>query len=459
MERKEAIVLVLVTALILATFIGLVKAQGGSPADPIMVPIGGGTYNGTLPNGSNYGCYYNVSGYLNHNITVTLYTDDSKWLIMLYGPPSQSQLVPPGIGLENFTYPVTIPGNYCIEVYRNDVSSGNYTISIAPLNLLPFVPTFLSSPPGPTYLYSSYGFTVSAADPESDNVSYKLDWGDNTTTITGLHLSNQPVTVSHLWTQPNAISQPYLVKVQATDQYGNSSDYSAPLSYVMTQNDAGSGGDAGNSFSNALILNSTSYNMTSYTFTGALYHYDENLGRGDGADYYNFTVNSGDWMHVALAPLTNFSCLMILYAPGGDPVTPIGTNPIDMNAAYPGTWTIAVLLNDNTYGEYSINLSVNLAVHLTVAVNNSPPEGITITINGHAHIVHKGSPITVTVTTGWNNITADYGFLVPIPPGDYYYVYLFTRWSDGSTANPRSVYLSQDWTVTAIYVRQRGIIL
>lgn len=459
MERRKAIATVLLTALILATFIGLVKAQGGSPADPIMVPIGGGTYNGTLPNGSNHGCYYNVSGYFNHNITVTLYTDDSNWLTMLYGPPSQSQLVPPGIGLNNFTYLVTIPGNYCIEVYRNDVSSGNYTINIAPLNLLPFVPTFSFSPASPTYVYTSYNFAVSTTDPEGDNVSYKLDWGDNTTTITGLYPSNQTATVSHLWTQPNAPNQPYLVKVQATDQYGNSSDYSAPLSYVMSQNDAGSGGDTGNTFSNALILNSTSYDMTSYTFTGTLYHYDENLGRGDGADYYNFTANSGDWMHIALTPLTNFSCLMILYAPGGDPVTPIGTNPIDMNATSSGNWSIAVLLNDSTYGEYSINLSANLAVHLTIAVNYSPQEGVTITLDGQVYTVYRNSPLTLTVTTGWHNITADYGFLVPIPPGDSYYVYLFTRWSDGSTANPRIVYLTQDWTITAIYVRQRGIIM
>jgi hypothetical protein len=459
MERKKAIGTILLTALILATFIGLVKAEGGSPADPIMAPIGGGTYTGTLPKGSNYGDCYNVTGYLNHSISVTLYTDDSNWLMWLYGPGSPNPLNPPGIGFDNFTYHVTIPGNYCIEVYRNDPSSGNYTIKIDSLNLLPYVPSFLSSPPSPRYVYTSYDFTVSTVDPESDNVSYKLDWGDNTTTTTGLYASNQPVTVSHTWVLPNAPSQPYLVKVQATDQYGNSSDYSAPLSFIMTQNDAGSGGDAGSSASNALVLNSTLYTMMSYTFTGTLYHNDENLGRGDGADCYNFTVNNGDWMHMALTPLTNFSYLMILYDPYGNPVTPIGTNPIDMNATCSGNWTIAVLLNDNTYGQYSINLFVNLTLHWTIAVNYSPPEGVTITVDGQAHTLYRNYPITLTVTSGWHNITADYGFLVPIPPGDYYYVYLFTRWSDGSTANPRSVYLSQDWAVTAIYVRQRGIIM
>ncbi|MGD0027551.1 MAG: PKD domain-containing protein [Candidatus Bathyarchaeia archaeon] len=451
MRKTKFVTLAIIATLMSAMIVVAVQAQGESPSNPILVPIGGGTYNGTLPNGTNYGCYYNVSGYFNHTISIILTTDDSYWLTMLYGPGSSSALQPPGIGPNNFTYTVTVPGNYCIEVYRNSVAPGNYTLNIAPLNFPPITPSAPSGPSGPWYVYTPYYFTASTTDPEGDNISYTFYWGDGTNNATGLYASGQNVTVAHFWSQPSQ----YAVSVQATDQYGNSSGYSPTFNLNMSQNDGGNGGDAGNTFTTAYVLNQNSYNGTPFSSTGTLYY---NIS--DGADYYNFTVSAGDWIHVALTPLTNFNCGLILYKPDGSPgYTPIFTSPIDMNATVSGTWTIAILLNDYTYGQYALSLSVNLQVHLTVGVSASPPEGVNITIDGQTYTVFKNSPKTVIVHTGLNNVTADFGFLIPGGGGDYYYVYLFTRWSDGSTANPRSVYLAQDWTVTAIYVRQRGIIL
>jgi hypothetical protein len=37
-------------------------------------------------------------------------------------------------------------------------------------------------------------------------------------------------------------------------------------------------------------------------------------------------------------------------------------------------------------------------------------------------------------------------------PG-WYYIYMFDHWSDGSENNPRTVYVLEDATFTAIYIR------
>lgn len=39
--------------------------------------------------------------------------------------------------------------------------------------------------------------------------------------------------------------------------------------------------------------------------------------------------------------------------------------------------------------------------------------------------------------------------------GGVYYVYTFDQWSDGSTVNPRPVYLTLDKTFTACYVKSK----
>lgn len=43
--------------------------------------------------------------------------------------------------------------------------------------------------------------------------------------------------------------------------------------------------------------------------------------------------------------------------------------------------------------------------------------------------------------------------------GGVYYAYTFHRWSDGSTVNPRPVYLTSDTTFTAYYRKQKYGIL
>ncbi|MBX5329058.1 MAG: hypothetical protein QHH18_05940 [Candidatus Bathyarchaeota archaeon] len=39
-------------------------------------------------------------------------------------------------------------------------------------------------------------------------------------------------------------------------------------------------------------------------------------------------------------------------------------------------------------------------------------------------------------------------------PGTYY-IYTFQKWSDGVTANPRNINLTQNMTITAYYLRSK----
>jgi outer membrane protein assembly factor BamB len=66
-----------------------------------------------------------------------------------------------------------------------------------------------------------YEFSMQTNDPDQDDVAYYIDWGDDTTTITGLNLSGKQIIVSHTWTTEGT----YDIKVKAIDIYGAESDW------------------------------------------------------------------------------------------------------------------------------------------------------------------------------------------------------------------------------------------
>jgi hypothetical protein len=122
--------------LIFVSILAIVYGQGGSLSDPVMVPVGGGIYLGSLPVQNNFGCVYNATLPNGVAVNVTLLTYDTDWKLMIYGPSSSSPLVPPGIigdsNRTNFVYAVNgWPGNYSIEVYRNSLAQGDYSIIIS----------------------------------------------------------------------------------------------------------------------------------------------------------------------------------------------------------------------------------------------------------------------------------------------------------------------------------------
>lgn len=65
-------------------------------------------------------------------------------------------------------------------------------------------------------------FTTSATDPNGDQLKYIFNWGDGTNSKTNLISSGTKAKASHVWSKPGK----YLVKCQATDVNGESSDWS-----------------------------------------------------------------------------------------------------------------------------------------------------------------------------------------------------------------------------------------
>jgi hypothetical protein len=77
-------------------------------------------------------------------------------------------------------------------------------------------------------IQTSYNYTIFTTDPDQDDVQYYINWGDNTTTITGLLESGEEIVVSHIWNNKGTFS----VKIKAIDEYYAESDW-ASLTVTM----------------------------------------------------------------------------------------------------------------------------------------------------------------------------------------------------------------------------------
>jgi hypothetical protein len=73
----------------------------------------------------------------------------------------------------------------------------------------------------------SYSYSTSATDPDGDQVQYTFDWGDGSTTLTGIVDSGISVTATHSWSKKGT----YKVRAKAIDADvpGVTSEYSDPL--------------------------------------------------------------------------------------------------------------------------------------------------------------------------------------------------------------------------------------
>lgn len=77
---------------------------------------------------------------------------------------------------------------------------------------------------GPTsgVIGREYAYTVSTADPDGDDISYYIDWGDGSATgWTSTISSGETITASHVWSEKAT----YTVKAKAKDVYGAESDW------------------------------------------------------------------------------------------------------------------------------------------------------------------------------------------------------------------------------------------
>jgi outer membrane protein assembly factor BamB len=75
----------------------------------------------------------------------------------------------------------------------------------------------------------NYNYTIVSTDPEGNNISYYVDWGDGTNTgWIGPYVSGYQLTVNHTWSKQGT----YTIKAKAMDNYSAESDWGT-LSVTM----------------------------------------------------------------------------------------------------------------------------------------------------------------------------------------------------------------------------------
>jgi hypothetical protein len=107
------------------------------------------------------------------------------------------------------------------------------TITAVPSNLPPVTP---GAPAAldTVSVESNCTVTASTVDPEGDQIRYTFDWGDGTTTVTGLMNSGTTATAYHIWSSVSTCS----VKVFAADSKGAASPQSPAKSIAVTASSA-----------------------------------------------------------------------------------------------------------------------------------------------------------------------------------------------------------------------------
>lgn len=106
-----------------------------------------------------------------------------------------------------------------IEIRFDDV---NFSI----WNTIPDTPTITGETHG--RVRTLYDYTFATTDPDQDNVSYEIEWGDNTTQTTDSYQSGEDIIISHIW----GLERTYSIRVRATDEHYAKSDW-ATLDVTM----------------------------------------------------------------------------------------------------------------------------------------------------------------------------------------------------------------------------------
>jgi nitroreductase len=80
---------------------------------------------------------------------------------------------------------------------------------------------------------NKYNYKISTTDPEGNNISYFVDWGDETNSgWVGLYASGEIITINHTWFRKGT----YIIKTKAKDEHGSESGWSPVLTVTITEN-------------------------------------------------------------------------------------------------------------------------------------------------------------------------------------------------------------------------------
>lgn len=96
-------------------------------------------------------------------------------------------------------------------------------------------PVLTNNPIGPTVVFPRdiCNYSITAIDPNDNDVHYWFDWGDGTDSgWLGPYNSGETASASHIW----EFKDDYNIRVKAKDTYGDESPWSDPLSASMPRN-------------------------------------------------------------------------------------------------------------------------------------------------------------------------------------------------------------------------------
>ena len=119
-----------------------------------------------------------------------------------------------------------VPKNEAIEATNITIKK---TIEfLDSLNESPYSPSI--NGPSSGKIGNEYNYIIMTTDPNNDEVSYYIDWGDgNIDNWTRMLPSGEEYNVSHIWEERGT----YVIKVKAKDVYGDESSWSDPLTITM----------------------------------------------------------------------------------------------------------------------------------------------------------------------------------------------------------------------------------
>jgi len=162
----------------------------------------------------------------NTNLRWVCSDPDGDWLAydVYFGTDRSPSLVKSGqIGTNYYPGKMKYNTTYYWKIVAKDCRGGSTSGPIWDFitcgNQNPNTPTITGEINGK--IQTLYSYTIQTTDPCQDDVKYYIDWGDNTTTTTGLNTSGVNITVSHMW---NAEGN-YSIKTKAIDEYGLESNW------------------------------------------------------------------------------------------------------------------------------------------------------------------------------------------------------------------------------------------
>jgi hypothetical protein len=141
---------------------------------------------------------------------------------------------------DNFYLPSLSARCFCLQQTRDNgfIAAGALDMNFAPKCVILKIAGDNNPPHPPTITGPTsgkvggwYNYTFNATDPDNDNVSYYVDWGDSSSGWAGPFASGAEVTFQHAWNRTDQ----YSIFAKVKDSFGHESNWSKPFTVSILQ--------------------------------------------------------------------------------------------------------------------------------------------------------------------------------------------------------------------------------